>query len=72
MYVGGISCLLGIGLALRSPSVAALSGAAFALSHAFVVLVEEPGLARRFGPSYDDYRRSTNRWLPRPPRNAPG
>ncbi len=34
----------------------------------FVLLFEEPGLQRRFGAMYSDYRNATNRWLPRPPR----
>ncbi len=34
-------------------------------AHLFVVFYEEPGLERRFGQSYLDYKRSVNRWLPR-------
>jgi len=68
MYLGGVATLAGCGLALRSPSVVALAAAAWGLVHLFVVLVEEPGLERRFGESYRDYKRVTNRWLPRPPR----
>ncbi len=37
--------------------------------HAFVVLYEEPTLHRLFGDEYDAYRRSVNRWLPRPFRS---
>jgi len=70
MYVGAFGVLAGCGLAFRSPSVVALGFAAIALAHAFVVLLEEPGLERRFGESYREYRRRTNRWLPRPPREA--
>jgi protein-S-isoprenylcysteine O-methyltransferase Ste14 len=33
-----------------------------------VVLVEEPGLERRFGESYLAYKRAVRRWLPRPPQ----
>ena len=40
---------------------ALLLGAAF---HAFVVFVEEPQLARRFGTSYETYMHSVPRWLP--------
>jgi len=46
-----------------------LTGFAFAaLTHAFVVLYEEPTLERRFGESYRRYRGSVNRWIPRAPR----
>lgn len=68
MYVGGIAVLAGGGLAFRAPSVVALAAVACLMVHLFVVFVEEPGLERRFGESYREYRRSTNRWLPRVPR----
>ena len=35
--------------------------------HLFVVCVEEPDLKKRFGPSYEAYRKRVSRWLPRPP-----
>ena len=64
MYVGGLLLLGGFGLALRSRSVLLLTVFGAVLAHLFVVLVEEPGLERRFGDSYRRYRRSVNRWLP--------
>jgi protein-S-isoprenylcysteine O-methyltransferase Ste14 len=39
-----------------------------ALAHLFVVLYEEPTLEARFGDSYRAYKRTTPRWIPRPPR----
>jgi protein-S-isoprenylcysteine O-methyltransferase Ste14 len=36
-----------------------------ALNHGYFVLVEEPGLARRFGDEYRRYRAAVPRWLPR-------
>ena len=40
--------------------------AAFATVNAvYMPLVEEPGLARRFGDDYERYRRNVPRWLPR-------
>lgn len=70
MYLGSFLLLSGYGLYARSPSVLGLTALAALLAHLFVVLVEEPGLARRFGESYLAYRRSTNRWIPRLPRAA--
>lgn len=35
---------------------------------AFVLLYEEPSLARTFGTEYEEYRRTVPRWIPRPPR----
>jgi protein-S-isoprenylcysteine O-methyltransferase Ste14 len=55
----------GQGLFFGSPGVL-LYAAALALAfHLFVVFVEEPGLRRRFGPSYEAYCRRVPRWLPR-------
>lgn len=64
MYVGALLLLGGFGLALRSRSVLLLTVFWAVLAHLFVVLVEEPGLERRFGDSYRRYRQSVNRWLP--------
>jgi protein-S-isoprenylcysteine O-methyltransferase Ste14 len=67
MYLGAWLLLAGFGLVRRSPSILLLSLALLLAAHLFVVLVEEPGLARRFGESYEAYRRTTNRWIPRRP-----
>jgi protein-S-isoprenylcysteine O-methyltransferase Ste14 len=37
----------------------------FTAAHLAVVFLEEPGIRRRFGASYDDYCRRVPRWLPR-------
>lgn len=68
MYVGGLGLLAGAALWLRSPGVLMLAALAGVAAHLFVVGVEEPALLRRFGASYDAYRRSVRRWMPRPPR----
>ena len=34
-------------------------------NHVYFLLVEEPGLERRFGESYLDYKRAVPRWIPR-------
>jgi protein-S-isoprenylcysteine O-methyltransferase Ste14 len=65
MYVGGVSALLGSGLALRSPAIVLFALAAWALTHALVCFHEEPRLEKLFGESYAAYRRSVNRWIPR-------
>jgi protein-S-isoprenylcysteine O-methyltransferase Ste14 len=45
--------------------VLAFSAAWFVLAHAFVLLVEEPGLRRRFGEAYEQYCARVPRWIPR-------
>jgi protein-S-isoprenylcysteine O-methyltransferase Ste14 len=39
-------------------------------NHTYFLLIEEPGLARRFGVAYGVYRDRVPRWLPRRPRRA--
>ena len=68
MYVGAAAVLLGAGLGLSSPAIVVLAVAFLLLTHLFVVLYEEPTLARRFGPSYERYRATVRRWLARRPR----
>lgn len=70
MYVGAITLIVGFGLILNSPSVFWVAFAALFFSNLFVIFVEEPGLARRFGETYAAYRRETNRWVPRVPQAA--
>jgi protein-S-isoprenylcysteine O-methyltransferase Ste14 len=64
MYEGGALLLLGFGLYLRSAAVLLLALLFILVVHVFVVLVEEPGLERRFGETYLQYKRSVNRWWP--------
>jgi protein-S-isoprenylcysteine O-methyltransferase Ste14 len=65
MYLASAAVIAGQGLVLRQPI---LLGAAAVFVAAFAVWVrrrEEPVLARRFGASYDDYRRAVPAWRPR-------
>ncbi len=64
MYLSAIATFLGTGLYLRSLAVLAFAAAWFVLIHLFVVTIEEPGLQRRFGSAYDQYRQQVPRWLP--------
>lgn len=36
-------------------------------NHLYFLVVEEPGLERRFGESYAEYKRMVPRWIPRKP-----
>jgi phospholipid methyltransferase len=68
MYIGAALVLGGYGLLERSAAIAIFALAFLLVFHVFVVLVEEPGLERRFGESYLAYKRAVHRWLPRPPQ----
>ncbi len=37
----------------------------FLINHTYFVLVEEPGLAKRFGEEYEIYKQNVPRWMPR-------
>jgi protein-S-isoprenylcysteine O-methyltransferase Ste14 len=63
---GLLATLAGVALAVASPALGALTVAAAVAAHAWIVLVEVPRLATRFGPAYDAYRRHVRRWWPRP------
>jgi len=60
-------CLMLIGEALLWRSgVLGLWACAFVLiNHAYFLLSEEPGMERRFGESYREYRQHVPRWIPR-------
>ncbi len=65
MITGVVSVLLGEALALQSLSLLIWAATFLLFNMIYFPLVEEPGLSKRFGPSYDEYRRNVPRWLPR-------
>lgn len=67
MYVGGVTLLLGEAALFRSVALLEYAAVWFLLVNAFVMFFEEPVLQRRFGESYDRYRRAVHRWLPGKP-----
>jgi protein-S-isoprenylcysteine O-methyltransferase Ste14 len=70
MYIGASAAILGAGLAVSSPSMVILALAFLLIMHVFVVVHEEPALARKFGVSYERYRSSVHRWLIRRPTST--
>jgi protein-S-isoprenylcysteine O-methyltransferase Ste14 len=65
MYIGVAMAILGEAAVFRSIHVAQYAGVMLLIAHTFVVLYEEPTLQRQFGESYEEYKRSVPRWLPR-------
>ena len=65
MISGVFFVLAGEALALGSRGLAIWVSAFLVVNHVYFVFVEEPGLARRFGDDYDEYRREVPRWIPR-------
>lgn len=69
MYLGVILLVVGQALLLGQEVLYLWAAGAWLMFTAFLVFYEEPGLRRRFGASYDDYRRRVHRWLPTRPRS---
>lgn len=65
MSLGLTIFMFGLGLYELSGLMVAFAVALFLFLHAIVVLVEEPGLEKRFGQSYREYKRSVHRWVPK-------
>jgi len=64
MYVGVVVTTLGWALVFRSWDLVLYAGLAWVAFHLFVMLVEEPGLRRRFGSAYAEYCLAVHRWVP--------
>ena len=65
MSLGGVVMVIGIALWHRSAFGLGFAAAMVLANHLVAVNVEEPGLEKRFGESYREYRRNVRRWLPR-------
>jgi protein-S-isoprenylcysteine O-methyltransferase Ste14 len=59
-----LTILAGEALLLGSRAIAAWFVTFAMINHLYFILLEEPGLARRFGASYEEYRQAVPRWLP--------
>jgi protein-S-isoprenylcysteine O-methyltransferase Ste14 len=75
MYVGVLLIVLGESLLFASATLLGYALLIWVIAHLFVVFYEEPILRRKFGTSYETYRRTVPRWIPRqnllPPKTAP-
>jgi protein-S-isoprenylcysteine O-methyltransferase Ste14 len=65
MILGVILILIGEGLALSSWRILTWAAIVFVLNEVYFPISEEPGLERRFGEEYREYRSNVPRWLPR-------
>jgi protein-S-isoprenylcysteine O-methyltransferase Ste14 len=65
MYIGVYLIILGQAALFWASRLAEYGTICIFLAHLFVIFYEEPALHRQFGASYDEYRRSVPRWIPR-------
>jgi protein-S-isoprenylcysteine O-methyltransferase Ste14 len=65
MITGVATILTGEAVVFGSWRLALCALAFILLNHVYFLFVEEPGLERRFGESYLDYKRAVPRWIPR-------
>jgi len=65
MYMGVALVILGEAILFRSLHLVEYAVTMLLIAHCFVILYEEPTLRRQFGESYERYRRSVPRWIPR-------
>jgi protein-S-isoprenylcysteine O-methyltransferase Ste14 len=65
MILGVFTVLLGESLALWSGNILIWAGAFFLINTVYFMVSEEPGLERRFGDEYREYKKHVSRWLPR-------
>ncbi len=70
---GLVLAAAGAALAARSIALAGAAAIGAVIAHAWIVRVEEPRLAARFGDAYAAYLRRVPRWMPSPapPRDDP-
>ena len=68
MITGVCTILAGEALALGSWRLGLWALTVIVLNHVYFLVSEEPGLERRFGESYAEYKRRVPRWIPRRPR----
>lgn len=65
MYVSVLLVIFGEAALFHALRLAEYAAWAWVFFHLFVILYEEPALKRKFGNSYDEYRNSVPRWIPR-------
>ena len=65
MILGVITVLLGESITFGSWSILTWAALFFLINTVYFIFSEEPGLEKRFGDEYREYKRKVPRWIPR-------
>jgi protein-S-isoprenylcysteine O-methyltransferase Ste14 len=65
MITAVLAVLLGEAVLFGSPVLVIWSVAFLAINWVYFLIYEEPGLQRRFGEDYSQYKQNVPRWIPR-------
>lgn len=65
MITGVIAMVAGEALFFGSVAIGILVAVFFLINHVYFIYSEEPGLEKRFGEGYQEYKRNVPRWIPR-------
>jgi len=65
MITGVLTVLLGESLLFHSKNIFTWFVLFFIINYVYFILSEEPGLEKRFGAEYLEYKRNVPRWIPR-------
>jgi protein-S-isoprenylcysteine O-methyltransferase Ste14 len=65
MIIGVLTMLVGESIFFRSSALAGWVATFLIMNQVYFLLLEEPGLERRFGEDYLRYKRAVPRWIPR-------
>jgi protein-S-isoprenylcysteine O-methyltransferase Ste14 len=70
MYVAVVAIVLGQAILFWNLPLLGYAAGLWIVFHFFVLLVEEPGLRRSYGPAFEAYADAVPRWIPRVPPPA--
>jgi protein-S-isoprenylcysteine O-methyltransferase Ste14 len=65
MYLGVLLVIVGQAAVFHAPRLLEYAALFALLAHLFVLFYEEPTLLRKFGDSYEKYRATVPRWIPK-------
>ena len=65
MILGVIMVLIGEAIVFSSRSILLWAIVVFAINTVYFIFSEEPGLEKRFGAEYTEYKKNVPRWIPR-------